>query len=118
MSLVGQSPGTPEMFASWTKRWPWSATRMRPDELLTVVGHRGAGSGFHSRSLGLAFGCARLAALVRRRAARRDRGRAAGSAPRRACRRPAPQAVRRVFLDLALVVVGEVAGVVLGRAVR
>src|SRR6202012_4306034 len=99
MSLVGQSPGTPAMFASWTKRWPWAATRMRPDELLTVVGHRGAGCGFHSRGLGLAFGCARLVALVRGRAAGRDRGGAAGSAPRRSCRRAARQAVRRVVLD-------------------
>src|ERR1700742_1497801 len=100
MSLVGQSPGTPAMFASWTKRWPWSATRMRPDELLTVVGHRGAGGGFHSRGVGLAFGRARVAAVVRWRAARRDRGGAAGSAPRRACRRTASQAVRRSVLDL------------------
>src|SRR3984957_14240273 len=99
MWLGGQSPGTPETFASWTKRWHWSATRMRTYELLRVVGHRVAGGGFHSRSLGLAFGCARLAALVRRRAARRDRGRLAGSAPRRACRRTASQAVRRVVLD-------------------
>ena len=64
-----------------------------------MVGHRGAGSGFHSRGLGLAFRCARLVALVRRCAARRDRGRAAGSAPRRSCRRTASKAVRRVVLD-------------------
>ena len=87
------------MSASWMKRWPWSATRMMPDELLTMARHRCAGSGFHRGGLRLAFGCARLPAVVRRRAARSDRGCAAGPAPCRAHQRAAGQAVRRAVSD-------------------